>query len=102
MERDVSMKTKRNNIKSDIIKKQSCEIDRLRKKIESLDEACEQKDMLISAIDDMRDEFVGVLQDLKDKRNEYDKLVNELILMKKVMNKEVFKGKWNIIRFLLK
>lgn len=96
------MKTKRNNIKSDIIKKQSCEIDRLRKKIGSLDEACEQKDMLISAIDDMRDEFVGALQDLKDKRNEYDKLVNELILMKKVMNKEVFKGKWNIIRFLLK
>lgn len=102
MECDVSMKTKRKNIKSDIIKRQSCEIDSLRKKIEELDEACEQKDMLISAIDDMRDEFVGVLQDLKDKRNEYDKLVNELILMKKVMNKEVFKGKWNIIRFLLK
>lgn len=43
-----------------------------------------------------------IVEDLKSKGEVYDKLVGELTEMKKIMNEEVFKGRWNIIRFLLK
>ena len=43
-----------------------------------------------------------IVEDIKSKCEVYDKLVGELTEMKKIMNEEVFKGRWNIIRFLLK
>jgi hypothetical protein len=39
---------------------------------------------------------------IKDKRKEYDKLVEDLRKMRKVMNKEFFKGRWRLVKFLIK
>lgn len=98
----MKMKAKKKDIKSEIIKRQSDEIESLKKSIEDLNMTCEQKDAIINAIDGFRNDLIEVLQDLDDKRNRYGELINELTEMKRVMNKEVFKGRWNLVRFLLK
>lgn len=98
----MKMKARKKDIKSEIIKRQSDEIESLKKSIEDLNMTCEQKDAIINAIDGFRNDLIEVLQDLDDKRNRYGELINELTEMKRVMNKEVFKGRWNLVRFLLK
>lgn len=98
----MKMKARKKDIKSEIIKRQSDEIESLKKSIADLNMTCEQKDAIINAIDGFRNDLIEVLQDLDDKRNRYGELINELTEMKRVMNKEVFKGRWNLVRFLLK
>lgn len=98
----MKMKARKKDIKSEIIKRQSDEIESLKKSIEDLNMTCEQKNAIINAIDGFRNDLIEVLQDLDDKRNRYGELINELTEMKRVMNKEVFKGRWNLVRFLLK
>lgn len=98
------MKKRRNKsgIKSNIIKRQVVEIKELKKSIDNLNITCEQKDEIIGSIDGLRQDLIDVITDLNDKREQYDALINELIEMKKIINQEVFKGRWKIIRFLLK
>lgn len=98
----MKMKARKKDIKSEIIKRQSDEIESLKKSIEDLNITCEQKDELIGSIDGFRNDLIEVLKDLDDKRNKYNELINELTEMKKIMNREVFRGRWNLIRFLLK
>ena len=43
-----------------------------------------------------------VVESMKSKVELYDRLIGELTEMKKIMNKEVFKGRWNLVRLLLK
>lgn len=98
------MKKRRNKsgIKSNIIKRQVIEIKELKKLIDNLNITCEQKDEIIGSIDGLRQDLIDVITDINDKREQYDALINELIEMKKIINQEVFKGRWKIIRFLLK
>lgn len=98
------MKKRRNKsgIKSNIIKRQVVEIKELKKLIDNLNITCEQKDEIIGSIDGLRQDLIDVITDINDKREQYDALINELIEMKKIINQEVFKGRWKIIRFLLK
>ena len=53
-----------------------------------------------------RDEQLQVFNDqikeLKAKSEEYDKLLGDLLEMRKVMNQIVFKGRWKIIKLLMK
>ena len=91
-------RNRKSNIKSRIIERQTNEIESLKKRISELEIDCDEKDELISSIDSLRVE----MEDIKSKGEVYDKLVGELTEMKKIMNEEVFKGRWNIIRFLLK
>ena len=39
---------------------------------------------------------------IKDKRKEYDELIEELRNMKKVMNQTVYKGRWRLVKLLIK
>lgn len=98
------MKKRRNKsgIKSNIIKRQVIEIKELKKLIDNLNITCEQKDEIIGSINGLRQDLIDVITDINDKREQYDALINELIEMKKIINQEVFKGRWKIIRFLLK
>lgn len=85
-----------------MIKRQSDEITSLKKKINDLNVTCEQKDELLSSVDSLQKELVNTIDDIKKKSKEYDKLIEELMSMRKIMNVEVFKGRWNIIKWLLK
>lgn len=98
----MKMKARKKDIKSEIIKRQSDEIESLKKSIEDLNITCEQKDELIGSIDGFRNDLIEVLKDLDDKRDKYDTLISELMEMKNIINEEVFHKKWWLIRFLLK
>ena len=98
----MKMKARKKDIKSEIIKRQSDEIELLKKSIEDLNITCEQKDELIGSIDGFRNDLIEVLKDLDDKRDKYDTLISELMEMKNIINEEVFHKKWWLIRFLLK
>ena len=95
-------KNRKSNMKSRIIKRQIDEIDSLKKKIADLEIDCKDKDEIIKSIDTLRIDFKETIDDIKRKGEAYDKLIDELTEMKKVMNEEVFKGRWNLVRLLIK
>lgn len=95
-------KNRKSNMKSRIIKRQIDEIDSLKKKIADLEIDCKEKDEIIKSIDTLRVDFKETIDDIKRKGEAYDKLIDELTEMKKVMNEEVFKGRWNLVRLLIK
>ena len=93
---------KKSNLKNHIIVRQVDKIDALKKKISELELDNSKKDELIYSINALRDDLVDTVNELKDKSNKYDELVTELMQMRNVMNRTVFKGRWKLIRFLLK
>ena len=98
----VKKKNKKSDIQSRIIRKKTEEIESLKEMISELEIDSAEKDNIINSIDSFRDELSEIADDLKNKREEYDKLIKELIDMKKIMNEEVFKNRWNLVRLLLK
>lgn len=85
-----------------IVQKQSEEIKRLKTEILRLEKLCSDKDEKIKSAELYRDELNDITKELKGKRGEYDDLLNELRTMKSVMNQRVFKGRWKLIRLLMK
>ena len=94
-------KNKKSDYKSQIINRQIDEIEHLKQEILKLEINCEEKNNLINSIDSLRNDLVSVIDELKNKRQEYNKLIAELYEMKSVMNQTVFKGRWKLIRLLL-
>lgn len=95
-------KKQKNDLKNQIIKRQINEIDNFKRTIYELEISCREKDEIINSINVLRDDLLSTIDDLKAKGEKYDKLIAELKEMKKVMNQTVFKGRWKIIRLLLK
>jgi hypothetical protein len=93
---------KKTDIKNRIIKKQIDEINSLKNDISSLEIDAKEKEKLIYSVTILHDNFVEVLDDLKKQREEYDKLIKELLEMKNTMNEIVFKKRWKLIKFLMK
>ena len=95
-------KHRKQDVKSRIIERQTNEIESLKKQIYDLEIDCDKKDRLINSIDSLRVEFDEAIQNIRSKGEAYDALIEELNEMKKIMNEEVFRGKWNIIRLLMR
>lgn len=95
-------RNKKSNVKSRIIERQTGEIESLKKKVLELEIDCKDKDEIINSIDSLRVEMNDVVESMKSRVELYDRLIGELTEMKKIMNKEVFKGRWNLVRLLLK
>ena len=94
-------KNKKSDYKSQIVNRQIDEIKHLKQEILKLEINCEEKNKLINSIDSLHNDLVSVIDELKNKRQEYNKLIEELYKMKSVMNQTVFKGRWKLIRLLL-
>lgn len=71
-----------------IVARQREEIASLKSKIEELERECEKKDELINSVEPLRDEFQRLIDELKE--------------MKTIANKKLYKGRWKIIRFLIR
>lgn len=95
-------KRKKSDLRSQIIKRQIDKIDSLKNDISKLKIDCKEKDEIIHSIDNFRDDLIETIDTLKAKGEEYDKLISDLKEMRKIMNQEVFKGRWKIIKWLLK
>ena len=92
----------KSDLKNQIIQRKNDEIESLKNRISNLQIENEEKDELINSVEFLRNELLETIDELKSKRDEYDKLVSELREMKKVINEEVFKGRWSIIKLLVK
>lgn len=95
-------RNRKSDVKSRIIERQTSEIESLKNKISELEIDCQDKDEIINSIDSLRMELDETVQGIKAKGEVYDRLIGELKEMKKIMNEEVFKNRWSLIRLLLK
>lgn len=82
--------------------RQAEEIESLKTQVNTLTSLCEKKDEIINSVEPMRKELAENIKEIKEKKKEYNSLVNELKNMRKVMDEEFFKGRWKIVRWIIK
>lgn len=93
---------KRLDFQQKIISRQSEQIESLKSQNEKLMLELQEKDEFIDSVLHLKDELSQNVDDIKNYKNEYKERVEELKKMKKIMNKEVFKNRWWLIKLLLK
>lgn len=93
---------RKRDLNNQIIQRKNDEIESLKDKISALEIDNSEKDEMIRSIESFRKEFEEIIADINVQRNEYRKLVSELFEMRKVMDQEVFKGRWRLIKLLMK
>ena len=93
---------KRLEFQRKMISKQSEQIESLKKQIEKLKLESIEKDSIINSVDYLRDELNKNVSDIKKYKREYSELIDELKKMKKILNTEVYNGRWKLVKFLIK
>ena len=93
---------KRLDFQQKMISRQSEQIESLKLEIEKLKLKCKEKDEIINSIEPMRNELKQNIADAKKYKEEFNKLIKELKKMKEIMNQELYRGRWKLIRFLIK
>lgn len=102
MSRGSTRNKKKSDLKNQVILRQVDKIDSLQKKVSDLEIDNAKKDEIINSINALRDDLFTTVNELNGKSEKYDELLAELMQMRKVMNQTVFKGRWKLIRLLLK
>lgn len=106
-------KDRKSDVKDRTITRQAKEIESLKTEISKLEAMCDEKDEIIKAkenesiefaasIEFLRSELNASLDELKQKSKEYDENLAEIKKMKKVFNQELFKGRWKLVKLLIK
>ena len=85
-----------------VIARQSEQIEDFKSQIEQLKLEIAKKDEIINSVDYLRKELAQDVSDVKKYKEEYYKLIQDLRNMKKILNQDVYKGRWNLVRFLIK
>ena len=78
------------------------QIESLKSEIQELKLKCEEKDKIINSIEPMRVELKNNIDEIKKQKEEYKNLIKEIRKMKEIVNQEVYRGKWKIVRWLIK
>lgn len=81
---------------------QSKQIEDLESLVQKLKLEIEEKNNVISSIEPMRKELAENIAEVKQYKNEYKSLIQELKKMKEIVNQEVYRGRWKLIHFLMK
>lgn len=100
--RKINRYEKKYETQKKIVLRQLDEIEKLKSSISELEIDSEKRTELIDSITDIRTELYEVIDDLSERREEYTRLIEDLRQMKMVMNQTVFKGKWRLIKLLLR
>lgn len=100
--RKINRYKKKYETQKKIVLRQLDEIEKLESSISELEIDSEKRTELIDSITDIRTELYEVIDDLSERREEYTRLIQDLRQMKMVMNQTVFKGKWRLIKLLLR
>lgn len=85
-----------------INERQNEEIGKLSGRVSELIMECEKKDQVISSVMELRDDLDDTVKELVEKREEYLKMLAEIKEMRKVLDQTVFKGRWKLIRWLMR
>lgn len=93
---------KKIELQNKLISRQSEQIESLKLQVESLEIECKKKDLLIKSISSLNDEFKEKISEMEKYRKEYKGLIDELRKMKEIINQEVYKGRWKLVKFLIK
>ena len=93
---------KRLDFQQKIITRQSEQIETFKLEIEKLNLKLKEKDEIINSVESFRKEMAENIQEQKRLKKEHQKLIEELRKMKEIMNVPVYKGRWWLIKFLLK
>lgn len=89
-------------IQSKIVSRQFEQIESLKAQIKELELELEIKNKTIDSISSLRNELIQNVDEVKKYKEEYKELINELRKMKEIINQEVYKGRWRLIKFLIK
>ena len=93
---------KRTEFQEKMISRQSEQIESLKSQIIDLKLENEEKDKLINSIDSLREEFIKDIEDIKRYKKEYHALIKELKNMRKILDQTVYKGRWKLVKFIIK
>ena len=93
---------KRLKFQNKIISRQSEQIESLKSENERLKLELQKKDEIINSIIPMRNELSQNISEVKKYKKEYKKLIDELRRMKKILNMTVYKGRWFLVKLLIK
>ena len=87
---------------NNIITRQSKQIESLKKEVEKLESQIQEKDEIINSVVSLKEELSQNVAEVKRGKEEYRVLIDELRKMKEILNIEVYKGRWKIVRWLIK
>lgn len=93
---------KRLQFQSNMISRQSEQIDSLKTKIEKLELELLKKDEIINSVSSMREELIQNVAEVKKCKKQYKSLIEEVRKMKEILNQTIYKGRWRLIKFLIK
>lgn len=93
---------KKIELQEKLILKQSEQIKSLKLEVNDLRLKCEEKDNLINSTSSLRNELIENVSKIKKHEEEYKELNEELRKMKEIINQTVYKGKWWLVKFLIK
>lgn len=81
---------------------QSEQIEKLNAQNAKLRLEIEEKDNIINSVSSLKDELIQKNKDIDKYRTEFKVLIDELRKMKEILNQEVYKGRWRLVKFLIK
>ena len=93
---------KKIDFQQNVISRQSKQIEDLKLQNENLKLKIQEKDEFINSVTHLRDELIKDSNEVKKCKKEYKKLIDELRKMKEIINQTVYKGRWWLIKLLLK
>lgn len=93
---------KRFQFQQKMINRQSEQIDDLKIKIEKLEHQLKEKDEIINSVAPLRNELIQSVNEAKQYKEEYNKLIQDLKKMKGIVNEEVYRKRWWLIKLLLR
>ena len=93
---------KRLEFQQKLISRQSKQIDELKREIENLELIIEEKDEVVNSVDYLRKELEENVSEVKQQRKKYDALIMELKAMKNIINEDVYKKRWWLLKHFLK
>ena len=85
-----------------LITRQSGQISSLKAQIEKLENQIQEKDKLINSVSYLKEKLSQNILEIKKHKESYKNLIEELKRMKKIINQEVYNGRWRFIKFLIK
>lgn len=95
-------KNNRNRKHIYVIQRQADEIRSLKRKISDLEIDAKKKDELLLSVDVMATNLQHEVDEVRSLKEQYRSLINEVNLMMQIFNKNIFKGRWKLIRLLMK
>ena len=85
-----------------MISRQSKQIEDLKSEVIKLRLEIEEKDRIIDSVSSLREELIKNVAESEKYKEESKVLLQELKKMRRILNYEVYKGKWWIIKHLIK